>query len=78
MLATMPRHRLRKLLGLPSLYVPPDLVFTDSRSYWERRYAKGGDSGPGSYEELASFKATILNDFVAEHAAAIGPRARLR
>ncbi|MCU1587682.1 MAG: hypothetical protein JWN31_1175 [Frankiales bacterium] len=67
MLAGMPRHRLRKLLGLPSLYVDPDHVFTDSRSYWERRYAKGRDSGPGSYEELAAFKAAVLNAFVSEH-----------
>lgn len=39
----------------------PPIPFTDSASYWERRYALGRDSGAGSY-----FKAEILNDFVAE------------
>ena len=35
-----------------------------SRSYWENRYAKGGNSGPGSYNHLARFKASVLNNFV--------------
>lgn len=39
--------------------------FTDSASYWEKRYAAGGTSGEGSYGELAAFKAQVLNDFVA-------------
>lgn len=38
--------------------------FTDSASYWESRYARGGNSGPGSYHKLAAFKAGVLNDFV--------------
>lgn len=42
--------------------------FTDSGSYWENRYRKGGNSGAGSYAELASFKADIINAFVAQHA----------
>lgn len=41
--------------------------FTDSRSYWEQRYATGGNSGKGSYDVLADFKAGVLNRFVAEH-----------
>ena len=41
--------------------------FTDSRTYWEQRYASGGDSGRGSYDVLADFKAGVLNRFVAEH-----------
>jgi len=36
----------------------------DSIKYWKKRYAEGGDSGPGSYGQLADFKAQILNDFV--------------
>jgi len=44
--------------------LPP---FTDSASYWESRYALGQNSGVGSYDELARFKAQVLNDFVAEH-----------
>ena len=38
-----------------------------SRRYWEQRYAKGGNSGAGSYGRLASFKAEVLNDFVTKY-----------
>ena len=40
--------------------------FPGSATYWNRRYDGGGNSGPGSYRELAEFKAGILNAFVAE------------
>ena len=40
--------------------------FNGSSAYWETRYRSGGDSGKGSYGELAQFKAEVLNDFVAE------------
>lgn len=50
--------RLRRWLGRLSFRGPKD--------YWERRYASGGDSGPGSYGRLAAFKACVLNEFVAE------------
>ncbi len=43
-----------------------DAGFTDSGEYWRKRYASGGNSGAGSYNELADFKARFLNDFVAE------------
>lgn len=36
----------------------------DSKKYWESRYSKGGDSGGGSYGQLAEFKADIINQFV--------------
>ncbi|MEJ5989474.1 class I SAM-dependent methyltransferase [Ramlibacter sp. PS3R-8] len=39
-----------------------------SASYWKDRYSAGGNSGPGSYGELAKFKADVLNRFVREHA----------
>jgi len=39
----------------------------DSSRYWESRYAKGGDSGSGSYGELAQFKADVINSFVKEN-----------
>jgi SAM-dependent methyltransferase len=39
--------------------------FRDSSSYWERRYRRGGTSGPGSVGRLAEFKADTLNGFVA-------------
>ncbi len=39
--------------------------FESSSTYWESRYRLGGDSGKGSYGELAEFKASVLNAFVA-------------
>lgn len=39
--------------------------FRTSQDYWEMRYRHGGNSGAGSYDRLARFKATFLNDFVA-------------
>jgi len=38
--------------------------FSGSADYWEARYRKGRDSGPGSYGPLALFKAEVLNRFV--------------
>ena len=42
--------------------------FRNSGEYWERRYSRGGNSGAGSYNRLAEYKAVFLNRFVAEHA----------
>lgn len=36
----------------------------DSTRYWENRYKTGGNSGDGSYDKLAEFKATVVNDFI--------------
>ncbi len=44
---------------------PSDAGFPGTRRYWERRYAEGGTSGPGSYGRLARFKADTVNAFVA-------------
>lgn len=41
--------------------------FENSASYWEDRYIAGGNSGRGSYGELAQFKADIINKFVERH-----------
>lgn len=41
--------------------------FTNSEDYWIKRYEYGGNSGPGSYNKLAKFKADIINNFVQEH-----------
>ncbi|MEZ2219249.1 FkbM family methyltransferase [Rhizobium sp. RCC_161_2] len=38
----------------------------DSAKYWEQRYLAGGNSGAGSYNKSAEYKAHILNAFVAE------------
>lgn len=40
--------------------------FSDSASYWNHRYERGGTSGAGSYGRLADFKAEFLNAFVAD------------
>ncbi len=37
-----------------------------SEEYWKCRYGGGGNSGPGSYNHLAEFKAEVINRFVAE------------
>jgi hypothetical protein len=42
--------------------------FAGSSTYWEDRYAAGGNSGAGSYNRLAVFKAEFLNAFVEQHA----------
>ena len=49
----------RRLAGKP---------FPGSEQYWIERYESGRNSGAGSYNELAAFKAEIINDFVARHA----------
>lgn len=40
--------------------------FPGSEKYWVERYRKGGNSGAGSYNRLAKFKAEFLNNFVKE------------
>lgn len=42
-------------------------LFSGSADYWEGRYAGGGTSGAGSYGVTATFKADVLNAFVADH-----------
>ncbi|MFC7671594.1 hypothetical protein ACFQWH_00835 [Mycolicibacterium sp. GCM10028919] len=38
--------------------------FDNSADYWENRYRSGKNSGAGSYNRLAAFKAEVLNEFV--------------
>jgi hypothetical protein len=52
-------HRLRLRGGPPG--------FAGSAAYWQRRYARGQDSGAGSYGRFAEFKAGVLNGWVREH-----------
>ena len=42
--------------------------FDQSSSYWENRYKTGGNSGDGSFGELAEFKAEVLNNLVDDYA----------
>lgn len=46
----------RKIKGNPD--------FRSSSNYWETRYRKGGNSGAGSYNNLAEFKAEVINAFL--------------
>jgi hypothetical protein len=46
--------------------VAPKRKFVGSKKYWENRYEVGGNSGSGSYGQLAEFKAEIINQFVKE------------
>jgi SAM-dependent methyltransferase len=59
------------VLPLPGLrhvlMVRHRIIFRNSEEYWERRYARGGTSGVGSYGDLATGKAEFLNDFVRVH-----------
>jgi len=41
-------------------------AFSNSGEYWRERYREGGNSGAGSYNHLAEFKAEVLNRFVAQ------------
>lgn len=42
-------------------------LFKGSENYWKERYDAGGHSGDGSYNQLAEFKAEILNAFVSDN-----------
>lgn len=41
------------------------LIF-DSNLFWENRYKSGGNSGSGSYNKMAEFKANVINNFIKE------------
>lgn len=43
---------------------PKNTRFPGSKQYWERRYSVGGNSGAGSYDKFAEFKADIINEFI--------------
>jgi hypothetical protein len=53
-------RKLRQLLGIKD-------YFAGSINYWESRYTAGGNSGSGSYNRLAEFKAEVLNQFIQEN-----------
>lgn len=41
--------------------------FESSDTYWKSRYKKGGNSGAGSYGQLAEFKSEVINKFIQEN-----------
>lgn len=49
-------------------WLNPPKPFHGSEDYWISRYREGGNSGAGSYNRLAEFKAEVLNEFVTSHA----------
>jgi SAM-dependent methyltransferase len=55
----------RKIIVEPLQFIRK-LTFKGSNLYWENLYKKGGNSGSGSYNQLAVFKAGIINSFVKE------------
>lgn len=52
--------RLINNFNMPSNYE----YVKSSKGFWEKRYSHGGNSGAGSYNNLALFKASIINNFV--------------
>lgn len=38
-----------------------------TEQFWEKRYADGGNSGSGSYGELAVFKANVINHLISNN-----------
>ena len=61
------RDLVRPIPGVRSLSIlRQQLGFSDSASFWERNYARGETSGPGSYGDPAVAKAAFLNTFVDE------------
>jgi hypothetical protein len=58
-IGTIARRVYRTLINIPK-------PFQGSESYWKNRYDTVGNSGDGSYGQLAEFKAEILNKFVFE------------
>jgi hypothetical protein len=59
-----PRSRFRSLFRGLRTALGGGPRFSNSADYWESRYRSGGNSGAGSYNRLAAFKAEVLNDFV--------------
>lgn len=62
------KDRIRSSPAIDPLAVAARRVwFPGVSTYWERRYAKGGNSGVGSYGRVARYKADFLNAFVRDH-----------
>ncbi|MDQ1266434.1 MAG: hypothetical protein QG635_1586 [Bacteroidota bacterium] len=59
------KHKLREIVS--NLTNESRMAFPGSEEYWNNRYITGGNSGPGSFNILAAFKAEIINHFVKEN-----------
>lgn len=51
---------------IPGFYQLWKFWFHTSAKHWQRHYEHGGDSGPGSYGEFASYKADLINQVIRE------------
>jgi cyclopropane fatty-acyl-phospholipid synthase-like methyltransferase len=59
------KELIRPLPGVRQLSLLRQRIgFHGSAKYWEQNYARGGTSGPGSYNAAAEAKAAFLNHFV--------------
>jgi hypothetical protein len=59
---------LKNVLGIgPQLVQLRQAQFKNSVDYWDKRYRSGGNSGAGSHNRLAEFKAKFLNAFVEQN-----------
>lgn len=47
--------------------IEPFRKFQGSEAYWKSRYSQGGNSGGGSYNSLADFKAEVINKLVSRN-----------
>jgi hypothetical protein len=41
--------------------------FQNSKQYWQKRYASGGNSGGGSYGQLAKYKAKFIEGILTSY-----------
>lgn len=55
-----------KIRLLPGFYWLWKLWFHTSKFHWQRHYERGGDSGPGSYGQSATYKADLVNRIISE------------
>ena len=51
---------------MPGFYWLWQRSFPTSTAHWQRHYEHGGDSGPGSYGESATYKANLINQTIRE------------
>jgi hypothetical protein len=59
--------RAAPIIGALISKLRPVRYIEDPARFWEDHYRAGGNSGPGSYNRLAAFKAEFLNEFVAKN-----------
>lgn len=66
--AEIPEYRIIKLdrVFIKALLYANEKLF-NSEDYWQERYVMGGNSGSGSYNRLAEFKAETVNKFVKQN-----------